>query len=313
MRNLYDIKKRCQEFALKSWTKFSPHWGLSRYFPFLKRFAERVSLPPRVPKNERAVVRARSVTFPLYVSENDPNISARIYADHIWERNETFLFEHCLKAGTYFLDLGAHLGYYSVLAGIKVQPGGRIFSFEPDPKNYSIFKRNIELNHLENVITPIPKAAAHFTGTQRLYGGSKDDHSDRTLFNTGRSKYEQEISCVRVGDYLAQHHPDVLDKVNLVKIDIEGFEPYACEGMGRILKNPSLILFTELNYERLRQAGFSARRYLERLRDFGFRIWVIDPHKEFRDCLIEMPWEEIARDREDHLDLYCVKKRRPVS
>ena len=75
------------------------------------------------------------------------------------------IFRTVLKKGMKIVDIGANLGYFTVIAARRVGPSGRIFSYEPDPHNYALLKKNIETNHFKNVI-PVPVALSDKTLNQ---------------------------------------------------------------------------------------------------------------------------------------------------
>jgi len=85
-------------------------------------------------------------------------LTANLLADR-YEEGTTLLFKRTLQPGWVVADVGAHVGYYTLLAAQIVGSEGRVFSFEPDPTNFSLLRRNIELNRLRNVVA-VPKAVA---------------------------------------------------------------------------------------------------------------------------------------------------------
>ena len=309
--DLYPVKKSIKAFLHGIIKKISAQgWRLSRFFPFVKPFAEWLGMPPLAPKGQLALIEARTVNFKLELSEKDPSISPRIFANRIWEKQETYLLENILEPGAYVLDLGAHFGYYSILAGKKVGPKGRVFAFEPDEFNFGILKRNIALNQLDGIVIPIQKAVGNRNEVKILYGASASDSSDRILFPTGEEKVSQQIECVRVDDYLESHDPEALSKIRVVKMDVEGFEVFALEGLKKILESPEITLFTEINYRRISQAGTSAEIYLRELVSLGFYIYTINPREEEKEsALLEIPIADLAKEAEYHVDLYCTKSK----
>jgi tRNA G37 N-methylase Trm5 len=79
-----------------------------------------------------------------------------------WERDTVRLFERILRAGDVVVDIGAHVGYFTLIAARSVGPEGRVYAFEPDPENYALLVRNIELNGYQNIM-PIQKAVWNLT------------------------------------------------------------------------------------------------------------------------------------------------------
>ena len=88
----------------------------------------------------------------LYVhGPQDLHVSAAIRTHGIWEAFETSLFLSLLRAGDVCLDVGANIGYYSVLAATKVGEDGAVFAFEPESNNVALLSANLALNQCRNV------------------------------------------------------------------------------------------------------------------------------------------------------------------
>jgi hypothetical protein len=86
----------------------------------------------------------------------DQVVSASLRDNRIWEPFETRLFVDLLKPGDVVVDVGANLGYFSIIAGALVGAAGRVFAFEPDPDNYALVQANIALNEFsDRVAAPI--------------------------------------------------------------------------------------------------------------------------------------------------------------
>src|SRR5690606_3608154 len=78
-------------------------------------------------------------------------VSRMLLADKIWEAYETELMIHHVHAGNCVVDIGANLGYYSLIGSKLVGDSGKVFAFEPEPKNFHLLEHNIKLNELNNV------------------------------------------------------------------------------------------------------------------------------------------------------------------
>jgi len=94
--------------------------------------------------------------FYMYLDPSDYAVSGHLSIDNIWEPFETSLFKKFIKKNSVFIDIGAHIGYYSLLCASKAN-NGTIVSFEPVPRNYNILQKNIALNNFKN-IKPIKKS-----------------------------------------------------------------------------------------------------------------------------------------------------------
>jgi FkbM family methyltransferase len=171
----------------------------------------------------------------------------------VFERDVDAVLRRLLRPGMNCLDIGANLGYYSVrMAAVVAQGGGRVFSFEPDAFAFSLLSRNRQENHLENVITLFPVACGQHEAIGVLvrdpnpsnYGGS---HMREDTQNGNPTAIR------RVDDMVP---PDM--RIDLVKIDIEGFELFALRGMSRILATDRPTIVMEFNPPALRAHGENA-------------------------------------------------------
>lgn len=190
-----------------------------------------------------------------------------------WERDTVRLFERILKTGDVVVDIGAHVGYFTLIAARSVGPEGRVYAFEPDPENYALLVRNIELNGYQNII-PIQKAVWNITGKLPLFSTGLDS-GQHSLCRAG--KYErasQFVETITLDTFLEE---EGLPKIDLIKMDIEGAEPVALEGMQRLLRRgDNLKLIVEFCPVLLKRAGLDPADFLFRLSSLGFRIFICD-------------------------------------
>ena len=101
----------------------------------------------------------------LYVhGEEDQHVSRRLREEGIWEPFETSLLLGLLRTGDVFVDVGANIGYFSVLAASCVGDTGKVFAFEPDPENFRLLVANTALNGVECRVRPVAAALSDAAG-----------------------------------------------------------------------------------------------------------------------------------------------------
>jgi FkbM family methyltransferase len=168
------------------------------------------------------------------------------------------------------LDLGANIGYYTLIAANIVGENGEVFAFEPETDNFSILEKNIKLNGYKS-ITAVQKAVSDKTGKARLYL-CREDSSMHSIYGMSNNQQFVEIETVRLDDYFKNYN----NSIDFIKIDIEGAEALALQGMSSILKkNKNLKILTEFNPFLLKKSGIKPEKYLESLVGWNFKLYHI--------------------------------------
>lgn len=212
-----------------------------------------------------------------------------------FETQERELFKKYIKPGQVVIDVGANVGYHTLLMADLVGSRGRVYAFEPTPKTFSLLKKNIELNGFRNV-TSVQKAVSNKTGTVKLYL-CKSDGSNK-IFDSGENKSFVEVETVRLDEA-------VPGKVDFVKIDVEGIECLVLEGMTEILKQ-DVKLIVEFVPEAEKETGINPVKTLQLLKGSGFKIYSIRKlTKEIAEVKDITNIEEIRRGKARNL--FCIK------
>ena len=169
-------------------------------------------------------------------------------------------------------DVGANLGFYSVIAAKVMHAHSKIFSFEPEPKGFKLLRRNIELNKVKNV-TALPIALGDTNGIRILYPSDTDNFGTNSFLQRTDDKVKQKGKSVNVNtaDWLIDELK--IDVPEAIKIDVEGAEILVLKGMKRLLTNPKLkTIFCEVHANLLPLFGSSEEELLEIFKKENFRI-----------------------------------------
>ena len=212
--------------------------------------------------------------FKMYLDPNERVVSKSIFLHKIWEPLESKLFCRSINKGDIVIDIGAHIGWYSLLASRHVGEEGLVYAFEPEPRSFNILIKNIKLNDITNII-PINKALSDSSGIQLLYINLYK--KDPSLFRMWSDSDEESVpvEVIPLDEYLENK------QVDIIKIDVEGYEYKIFQGMEKILsENPNLIIFSEYWPEGLRKAGSSPKEYLDIIKKHGFIIIKIEEKLE---------------------------------
>jgi FkbM family methyltransferase len=178
--------------------------------------------------------------------------------------------------GDTVVDVGAHWGYFTLLAASLCGKCGRVFAFEPHPRNFAVLKKNLEANGLTNVVA-VQKAVSSRAGSTKLFQSpSAAGHSvvsvrPKLTWEGGSAHESVAVDTVTLDDFFAQGSVEP----RLIKMDIEGAEPLALTGMQRLIeRHPSLVLIMEFNPSYL--DAQAATEFLDQLAGCGLDVAIID-------------------------------------
>jgi FkbM family methyltransferase len=155
------------------------------------------------------------------------------YALGSYEYEERKLFEKVVDSGSIVYDIGAHVGFYTLLASKLVGESGKVVAFEPSPRNLVYLKKHLEINHHTNVIV-IEAAVSDKAGTCLFSEGP--NNSSGCISEDGALVVK--VVCV---DELVMN--ESLPPPDYVKIDVEGIEYRVLNGMKNVLVNYSPKIF----------------------------------------------------------------------
>jgi FkbM family methyltransferase len=210
------------------------------------------------------------------------NISQKYIGSHLekgiaYEGELFALILKKVKPGHTFLDIGAHVGFFSMIAAKLVGESGTVYSFEMNPENYSRLVANMSLNNFKN-IRPHNWAVSD-DSKPVLFWVNQDNDGGHSLWDCGKHLFNEKSrsSPQKMASYsIALDHYDSFDKVHFIKMDIEGSEVLALNGMINLLKKNLPIVTLEINNFGLSQMGHSYRDVRELMGKIGYRCWLIE-------------------------------------
>jgi FkbM family methyltransferase len=198
-------------------------------------------------------------------------IQNRILFFGVWEPNVTAMFESLIQPGDVVIDVGANIGYYTLLSCKKAGPGGHVYAVEPNPAVRSVLSGHLEMNGFRNY-TLVPDAAwdTSSVGTLHLDRDDCGGSSLRTLEGDGDT---QSVRLVRMDDVIREEHRG---RVGLIKVDIEGAEAHALRGLSATLAaNPRVRAVVEVNPPMLAGLGSTAEGLFAFMENLGFKPHLI--------------------------------------
>ena len=205
-------------------------------------------------------------------STADVHVSASIVAEGIWEPLETRFLLDTLKPGQVFVDVGANIGYFSLVASRLVGAGGEVLAFEPETLNYELLEHNCRLNHCDNVRN-FKAALGEENASGQIYLNELN-RGDHSLYPGDEDRASQDINIVNGSKLIMASHP----QVNFIKIDTQGAECDVLAGLLPLIEAsfPDLILIIEFSPMHLKNAGASGRNLLELLAAQPWHMYLMD-------------------------------------
>lgn len=198
-----------------------------------------------------------------------------IYYGIGFESSELSLVRQFVEEGDIFLDVGANIGVYTLLASQLVGESGYVHSFEPLPEANELLLANIRLNRRSN-IAMIPAAVGEETGETQIYINAQNALSSLGNTNRGRILRSQTVPILTLDSYAKSAG---IARANFLKIDVEGFEGHVLRGAVNLVENSSdLIIMSELAHKNFSPLGFSVKDVLDWMRARGFEVWMIGNH-----------------------------------
>jgi FkbM family methyltransferase len=264
--------------------------GITARYPFLRKIYEFIynklnkgfkSAP--IPLGLKLKYNAADSGLGVYLSltgEYEP-FTTRIFLDNI-------------KNSDTFVDVGANVGYFSLLGA---KSGATVHSFEPDKNNLELLKENFKLNGLKGNVYAI------------ALGNKEGDISfvENTL-QQGNSQVSQTETGNKVKISKLDNFVKDGIKPNFFKVDIEGYEIEFLNGGENYLSTASPVkMVLECNQQSLEEFGHSVKALLDKLKQFGFTVKVIDEHnKELFDAGNSQRFNEIL-SKYNYTNLWCEK------
>jgi len=172
-----------------------------------------------------------------------------------------------LKNADCFLDVGAHIGYFSCIAAHKCKQGS-VHAFEIEEHCISYVQKNVQLNHFENVVI---NNIAVSDSNQSIKIVQKNNPNNKTnIFNkNGKLK---SVKATTLDNYMKAQQ--IIPTI--IKIDVEGAEVKVLRGMSNILKLPQLVLLIEVHGNILDYLGFKSDEIMEILLSNHFKLYELD-------------------------------------
>lgn|GEM_PF-2162999 len=212
-----------------------------------------------------------------------------------YEPETTRLISNLLKPGNTFVDVGAHLGYYTLLAKMKVGDAGRVFAFEPDPRYFQAIMRSLELNGIREGVYVYQMAVSDKISSLTFFTDNAGGLGNLFVPIIGGRSIT--VDAVSLDEFFCKLG---WPQIDLIKIDVEGAEEEVFIGMKELShRNKSLRLIVEFSAKR--RLGRDPHDFFTLLQQIGTcRVFAIEkPQLHSAEEIIKY-WERMG-----HLNLFC--------
>ena len=218
----------------------------------------------------------------IYVDTRDLSLAPRLLLEGKWEEETTDIFCSYLKRDATVIDIGANVGYYTLLAASKVGARGKVIAFEANRDLYELLFQSVFVNGFRERCELVNKAVTDKAGNvafqkvKKHMGGSSVAPLDPiTLQQLHTSTETEEVESLSLDSFFQEHG---IHHVDLIKIDAEGSEPLIFRGMQNTLdRAENLTVIFEFNPASIRSMGEDPLEMLQSLINQGFSLRRISP------------------------------------
>jgi FkbM family methyltransferase len=235
----------------------------------------------------------------IFVDTRSVDIGTHLMFGGMWETHYATAFCNLLRPGNVVLDVGANHGFYSLIAATRIAPGGHVYAFEPSKGFYDLIKASVSVNGLDKVVSVSNLALGESNGEVTLAfdrqwsgGAHLEIAVAEGAKSAGQAGLEREtVTCVSLDDYLGEK----IEKIDIIKMDIEGAEGLALNGMRKLIdRSRNLKMMIEFCPAMMAHFERDAIFVVQFLESRGFMCWDISPD----GSLLPTRWENLLQDPE---------------
>ncbi len=204
-------------------------------------------------------------------------LQQRVYFFGVWEPNLTHWITTRLEPGDTFVDVGANIGYFSLLGSALVGERGHVVAIEASPSTFRALQDNLARNDAKNV-RAVQMAVSDRAGSLKFYRGPETHIGLATALHSAASdrncELEGDVPSARLSEILTSEESR---NVRLIKIDVEGMEGSVVAGMESLLRDgrPDFEIVTEVDPDCLAEQGKTADQILAMFAGYGFHAYAL--------------------------------------
>jgi FkbM family methyltransferase len=235
----------------------------------------------------------------MYLDKDDSlHLSIRDYAPF----HKQFV-KKIIQKDDVVIDIGAHIGYYTLLFSELVGKKGKVFSFEPVIESFELLEKNIKENNFTNV-TAIQKAVSNETKLTKLF--LTPNATTHKISNNDPSSECIDVHSITLDEYFKEFDGDV----NFIKCVSQGADFAVIQGMKKLLKKmDNLKIMIAFSPPRLTEFGSDPSEFLKTLVDSNFFIYEVNWNKEIFLTTSEQLLKKYALEKNNATYIFCTKEK----
>lgn len=227
---------------------------------------------------DRVLVGCRHLGLSYLMRSDDLLLLPQFLAEGDYERGTTEYLKRTVPVDGVAVDVGANFGYYTCLLA-RLAWRGRVVAVEPDPDVFDLLRDNVTANWCVDVVTPVNAAVSDRAGTVTLHrrptrtgNTSIAAPTEHELSRSDRPAEPFDVTSTTLDELTAD-----LDRVDVVKIDVEGAEPLVLAGAEELVGRHAPRIVMEWSPTQIADAGFSPEEVVAQLERLGLRVSRILP------------------------------------
>lgn len=267
---------------LRTWSRFPKAPGY--LYQAVERWGGRLAVEP---------LECRLFNGARMLCDLGDHVQRQIYFRGAYEPVETYLVRQLIQPGMVVIDAGANVGQYTIIAAKEVGARGQVHAFEPVPKNFQRLKNHVVTNGLSSIVRLNMTALWNRRDSIELHLGT-DVVGNDGLYTIGAATNPTDTvtaAAVRLDDYVAANQ---LQRVDFIKMDVEGAERFALEGAEEVLSRWRPMLLVEINRITCRRLGYDPERIWDLFKPHGYSMWAIHESPEKCHALSDLGGIDLA-------------------
>lgn len=233
----------------------------------------------------------------MYLNSNDDGVGLPLVKAGIYEEFETKLFKNLIQPNTTVIDVGANVGYYTLIAANESRDVS-VYSFEPEINNYELLVKNVEVNNFNNVKT-FQKAVSNEEGKIKIFIDEKNLGNHSLSGNNVPNKIDfVEVETITLDSFFDSLDDSVGENI-IIKLDTQGAEGLVMDGAQKLLLKNNIKILMEFWPKGLRNMNTNPLELLNKLQDYGFSIELVNETTKSLKNLNENDFIDLCDDPEE--------------